>query len=111
MTDEYVFQPIKNFYLPISLNKHLYEEFFEAEKRYEAEEALSIGKSRLYQVLDKLNENDIKVIDNTIEIDIRDDSFIAIGDIIVEESIVDYKMVLESEWRIIEEDELTGDNS
>ena len=110
MTDEYIFQPIKNFYLPFTYTKVIFEEYIEVDKKYKKEEALSLAKSKLDRVLNKLEENKILILKHNVNTDINSDYSISMGDIIVEESIVDYKKVEESEWRMEEEDELNGDS-
>ena len=55
-------------------------------------------------------ENKILILKHNVNTDINSDYSISMGDIIVEESIVDYKKVEESEWRMEEEDELNGDS-
>ena len=104
------FQPIKNFYLPFTYTKVIFEEYIEVDKKYKKEEALSLAKSKLDRVLNKLEENKILILKHNVNTDINSDYSISMGDIIVEESIVDYKKVEESEWRMEEEDELNGDS-
>lgn len=110
ITDEYIFQPIKNFYLPFSYTKVVFEEYKEVEKKYQKEDARNLAKSKLNRVLNKLEEKDILVLEHNVNTDINNDYSISMGDIIVEESLVDYKKVQESEWRMEEKDELNGNS-
>lgn len=110
ITDEYIFQPIKNFYLPFSYTKVVFEEYKEVYKKYQKEDARNLAKSKLNRVLNKLEEKDILVLEHNVNTDINNDYSISMGDIIVEESLVDYKKVQESEWRMEEKDELNGNS-
>ncbi len=110
ITDEYIFQPIKNFYLPFSYTKVVFEEYKEVDKKYQKEDARNLAKSKLNRVLNKLEEKDILVLEHNVNTDINNDYSISMGDIIVEESLVDYKKVQESEWRMEEKDELNGNS-
>ena len=60
--------------------------------------------------MENLEEKGVIIIDNNVKIEIEKDLCLAKGNIIVEESIIDYKIIHESEWRIEEEDELNGDS-
>lgn len=111
ITNEHIFQPIKNLYLPFSYTKVIYEEYIEVDKRYQKEEALNLAESKINLLLNELVENDVVILEHNIKTDINNDYAISVGEIIVEESLVDYKKVYESEWRIEEEDELNGDSN
>lgn len=108
ITEEYVLQFSENFYLPFGYSTISYRQYQEIEKKYTKEEATELANTRLNQVLEKLKEKDVLILENNVKITIDNNSCTAKGNIIVQESIIDYKKVLESEWRMIEEDELTG---
>ncbi len=109
ITEEIVLQPISNFYLPISMTIVKYDEYIKQDKVYTKDQAINLGKSNLNRVLSHLKENDVIIHDMDIEYYVNKDSSTVKGKIIVEESIVDYKTVYESEWRN-EEDELIGNS-
>lgn len=109
ITEESIFQPLANFYLPLSLTMVNYNEYIENDKTYTKDEAINVAKSKLTRVLNNLKENDVIIHDNDIKFVIDKDSCTAKGNIIVEESIIDFKTVNESEWRIQPEDEFEGD--
>ncbi len=110
ITDELIMQPFTDFYLPFSLRLVYYDEYKEIDKKYTNEEARNIAKTNLYRLINKLKENNVIILDNDITTDITKDSCTTKGNIIVEESIIDYKEIFESEWRIEEEDELIRDS-
>ena len=58
--------------------------------------------------MESLEEKGVLIIENNVKIEIKDGICLAKGNILVEEDIIEYKEVEESEWRIIEEDELNG---
>lgn len=97
-----------NFYLPLSYSKTLYREYIEVLKTYTKEEVLELGKNRLERYLKDLMENHVLILENHVTININNNNCTAKGKIIVEESIKEYKTIDDSEWRIIESDESTG---
>ncbi|NLJ90332.1 MAG: hypothetical protein GX323_05465, partial [Clostridiales bacterium] len=109
ITEEIVFEPIPNFYFPLSMVSHKYDEYIEVAKVHTKDEAREIGDSNLNRVLNHLKENDVIIHDVDIDITYNKNSCIIEGKIIVEESIVAYKRVKESEWRT-DVDESIGDS-
>lgn len=101
----------ENFYLPLSFTKTLCKEITEISKTYTKEEALEIGKSRLLRYFDKLLEQDVLILENNVTLDIKNNNCTSKGKIIVEESIKDNKIIDDSEWRIEENDESTGNQN
>ena len=110
ITEELALQPLPNFYLPFSVIMANYIEYIEIDKIYTKDESINVAKINLNRVLNTLKENDVIIHGNDIEFVVNKDSCTAKGNIIVEESIVEYKKVEESEWRVNLEDEFVGDN-
>lgn len=111
IVDELALHLSDNFYLPISHSKIQYLEYTEENKRYSEEEAIGIAKEKLKRYFDKLIEKDVLIIENNVKISIVNNSCIAEGIIIVQESVKEYRTIEDSEWRIIETDESIGNNN
>lgn len=111
ITEEIIFQPVTNFYFPLSIIKLNLYEYIEVEKIYTENEAKDLAKTRLNRVLRKLEENDVIIQNNSVKFQTNKKSCTATGNIVVEESIIDYKIVNEHEWRMETEDELIGDDN
>ncbi len=109
ISEEIVFQPIPNFYLPLSMVRVNYDEYINQDKVYTKDEVINVAKSKLERLLSHLKENDVIILEEDIKFDINKKSCIVKGKIIVEESIIDYKRVHESEWRT-DENESIGDS-
>lgn len=110
ITDEAILKLSWNFYLPVRYQVMKYREYMCENRTYTEEEAGSIARNRLKEYLDTLVANDVKIIDNQVEIKIDDNTCTASGKIIVYESCWDYKQIEENEWRDNNTDELNGDN-
>lgn len=108
ISEEVVFQPIRNFYMPFSLILTSYLEYIEVDIRYTEEEAIEIAKSNINRIIRKLEENDVIILEKDINIEMNKDSCTAKGKIIVEESITEYRKVKEVEWRMEQEDGISG---
>lgn len=100
-----------NFYLPLSYLKMNYREYVEVSKIYTKEEALELGKNRLERYLGDLMKQGVVILENKVELSVKNNYCTAKGKIIVEESIKDYKTIDDSEWRSIESDESTGNQN
>ena len=111
ITEEIIFQPVTNFYFPLSIIKLNLYEYIEVEKIYTENEAKDLAKTRLNRVLRKLEENDVIIQNNSVKFQTNKKSCTATGNIVVEESIIDYKIVNEHEWRMETDDELIGDDN
>jgi similar to stage IV sporulation protein len=111
IVDESTLHLSDNFYLPLSYSKINYREYVEVSKTYTKEEALELGKNRLARYLDDLKKQDVVILENKVNLSVKNNNYTAKGKIIVEESIKDYKTIDDSEWRSIESDESTGNQN
>lgn len=100
-----------SFYLPFQYGTVTIREYLEQKERYSDEEAIYLAKDNLKRYFDKLNENEVYIINNNVKIDINKNTCIAKGRILVEERAWEYKVIDESEWRIEQPDEHNGDNN
>lgn len=101
----------ENFYLPIIFHVTEYKEYFENDSVYSEEEAIKIVQDKINLFLSKLTDKGVYVIENNVKVTIKQDTCIASGKIIVEESAVKEQSIDDSEWRITETDELSGDDN
>lgn len=99
-----------SFYLPFRYGTVTVREYQENNKIYTEEEAASIAKEKLNRYLDRLTENGVLILENSVKITIENNKCITKGRIIVEEPAWEYKTIQESEWRIEQTDEHNGDN-
>jgi similar to stage IV sporulation protein len=111
IVDESMLHLSKNFYLPISHSSVYYVEYAETQKKYTENEAMAIANDKLKRYFEKLIEKNVYIIENNVKISIEKNSCIAKGKVIVEESVIEYKTIDDSEWRIIETDESIGNNN
>lgn len=100
-----------SFYLPFQYGTVATREYIEQKDKYSEEEAKDLAKSRLNRYFELLNENDVYITRNNVKIDIKNNTCIASGRILVEESACEYKIIDESEWRIDQTDEHNGNNN
>ncbi len=75
------------------------------------ESTLELGKNRLERYLGDLMKQGVVILENKVELSVKNNYCTAKGKIIVEESIKDYKTIDDSEWRSIESDESTGNQN
>lgn len=100
----------ENFYLPVIWHVSEYKEYVENKSLYSKEEAIKMMQDKIDLFVNKLEEKDVTVIENNVKITMKKDSCIADGRIIAEESAVKEQSIDDSEWRIAEPDELSGDD-
>ena len=100
----------ENFYLPVIWHVTEYKEYVETDSTYSKEEAVKIVQDKLDLFINKLEEKDVKVLENNVKLTLKKDACIASGKIIAEESAVKKQSIDDSEWRIAEPDELSGDD-
>ncbi len=100
-----------SFYLPIQYGTVTVREYFEQRDKYGEEEVINIAKSRLKRYFDRLHENEVYITRNNVTIDIKNNTCIADGRILVEEPAWEYRIIDESEWRLNQTDEYNGDNN
>lgn len=108
MKDEVALKLSWNFYLPARCHVTTYREYYETQAVYTEEEAVSIAKNRLKEYLDVLVDNDVKIIENNVKIEVDGDTCKATGKIVVYESCWDYQQIEDNEWRDNQTDELNG---
>ena len=101
----------KTFYLPFQYGTETIREYIEQKDKYSNEEAIAIAQNRLNRYLNLLNENDVYISQNNVKIDIKNNTCIAQGRLLVEEKAWEYKLIDESEWRIEQADEHNGNNN
>jgi similar to stage IV sporulation protein len=111
IVDELMLHFSDNFYLPMSHSSIYYMEYTEDNKRYTNEEAVEVAKDKLKRYFDKLIEKDVLIIENNVKISIENNTCIAKGNIIVQESVKEYRTIKDSEWRFIETNESIGNNN
>lgn len=109
--NEFMLHLNENFYLPVSLHTYRYEEYEEVKLKYTNDEAKTIALEKLNRYLKNLQDNNVIIIKNNVEIAIKNNSCIATGKIIVEESVKTFKAIDDSEWRIIDTDESDGNDN
>lgn len=101
---------VRNFYLPVQYTKTKVYEYTIKKAVYTEGEARTKAKEALMAYLEELRENGIQVIENQVEITIKNNHCYAQGRIIVNEPAWDYTKIEDSEWRSLETDELSRDN-
>lgn len=99
-----------SFYLPVKWLKKDYLGYNQITKKYSKEEAEEIALEQLNRYIEKITEKGVLIIKNNVKITVDNNSCIALGNIIVDEPEQDYRLVKDSEWRIIDTDEHSGDN-
>jgi similar to stage IV sporulation protein len=100
----------KSFYLPLRLGTVTVREYQDDKETYTEEEATAIAMAQLQRYFDQLIENNVLIIENNVKITIENNSCITQGRIIVEEPAWEYQTIQDSEWRIEQTDEHSGDN-
>ncbi|NLK99545.1 MAG: sporulation protein YqfD [Clostridiales bacterium] len=111
IVDENTSHITDSFYLPFQYGTVTIREYIEQKNKYTEDEAIKIAQDRLKAYFDKLAENEVYIYRNNVTIDIKNNSCIAQGVILVEEPAWEYRIVDESEWRINQSDEHNGDNN
>lgn len=109
--NEFMLHLNEDFYLPVSFRTYRYEEYEAVKQKYTKEEAKTIALANLNRYLQKLQDNNVIIIKNNVKIAINNNSCIATGKIIVEESVKAFKAIDDSEWRIIDTDESDGNDN
>lgn len=99
------------FYLPVSLNRNRYLEYYEENKKYTEDEAKAQAEKRLNRFIKKLEDKDVVIVENNVEIAVKGNVCTANGKLVVLESVKDFKAIDDSEWRIIDTDESDGNNN
>jgi similar to stage IV sporulation protein len=99
-----------SFYLPFRYGTITTREYNEERKNYTEEEATLIAEARLKRYFGRLIENHVLITGNNVKITIENNKCIAQGRIHVEEPAWEYKTIQENEWRILQTDELNGDD-
>lgn len=100
-----------SFYLPFQYGTVVTREYIEQKDKYSEDEAIELANKKLKRYFDKLVENGVYIIENNVTIEIKNNSCIARGRILVEENAWEYKIIDESEWRIEQTDEHNGNNN
>lgn len=101
---------LRNFYLPFSVSTSTVSEYEVMEATYSEAEALEIANRKLLRYMEDLKKNGATIIENKVEVTIKNGKCLAAGKIIVEEPAWKYNEINDDEWRIIETDEHNGDN-
>ncbi|SFR96188.1 sporulation protein YqfD [Anaeromicropila populeti] len=99
-----------SFVLPFSFFKKEYKEYQEVPSVYEKE--ILIEKANMYysQYQEKLVESGVSVIENHVKIHMDQKNCISAGEVIVVEPVTETKRIRETEWRILETDEHSGND-
>lgn len=100
-----------SFYLPLQYGTVTIREYIEQTIKYSEDEAFDLAKSRLNRYFNLLGENGVYITRNNVTIEVKNNTCISKGTIIVEEPAWEYKVINESEWRIEQTDEHNGDNN
>lgn len=101
----------ESFYLPFQYGTVTTREYLEQKDKYTNEEAIVLAKSRMNRYFDLLEKNDVYITQNNVKLDIKNNTCIAQGRLLVEEKAWEYKLIDESEWRMEQTDEHNGDNN
>lgn len=96
--------------LPVAKSCKEYIEVTEQEEKYKDEEALLLAKRHYDRYLEKLEENSVVVMRDTLTYKVTDTKCIAKGKVFVQEPQTKHRKVKKDEWRMEETDEPDGDN-
>ncbi len=109
--DENYWKLNNSFYLPVKWIKKEFLGYNQVTKKYTKEEAEEKALEQLNRYIEKITEKGVLIIKNNVKITIDDKSCVAKGYLIVDEPELDYRLIKDSEWRIIETDEHSGDDN
>lgn len=87
----------ENFYLPVKWSSISNEEYTLVKKTYSEEEALSIMTERLNLYMSQLEEEQVKILENSVVFTFQDQELVASGRLIVEQKIRSTMPVTEEE--------------
>ncbi|WFR59974.1 sporulation protein YqfD [Anaerocolumna sp. AGMB13025] len=111
IVNEFMLHLSDNFYLPIGYSVIQYPEYEEIKKKYTKEEVTALANEKLKRFLEELKKKDVLIVENNVKIAIENNTCIASGKIIVQESVKEFKSIDDSEWRIIDTDESNGNDN
>lgn len=111
ITEASTLKLVRNFYLPISFMKTTVSEYNIEEATYTEIEATTLANERLLRYLEKLTSQGITILEQRVEVKVENGTCKSAGKIIVEEPAWDYSPINDSEWRVLETDEHSGDNN
>lgn len=111
IVDERDFKLNDSFILPVSVFKRQYIECTEEECIYTKEEAQQKAQEMLDVYLDKLQQQNVLIIQNNVTIKINNKNCEASGYILVEEKAAEQKKITDNEWRMSETNELDGNDN
>ncbi len=111
MTEASTLKLVRNFYLPISFMKTTVSEYNIEEAFYTEAEATKIANEKLLRYLEKLTSQDITILEQRVDVKVENGTCKSVGKIIVEEPAWDYSPINDSEWRVLETDEHSGNNN
>lgn len=101
---------VRNFYLPIRYIKTEVQEYKLVPAVYTEAQALGKANSELMKYMEQLKKNQITIVENQVVTSVIDGICTSTGKIIVEEPAWEYKKIDDSEWRIEETDEHSGND-
>lgn len=102
---------VRNFYLPIKITKKQVYEYKIKDAVYTEQQAMEKAKKELLRYMETLSKNGATILENQVKVTIENGICISQGKIIIEESAWEYSEIQDSEWRILETDELNGDSN
>jgi similar to stage IV sporulation protein len=111
IVDEFTLHLNDNFYLPISYEIKEYPEYDEVKKKYTKEDAVKVAEQKLQRYLKNLKEKDVTILENNVKITVKNNTCISQGNVIVNESVKQFKKIDDSEWRINNTDESDGNDN
>lgn len=100
-----------SFVLPVSWFEKTYLEYKEDKTLYTAEEAKEKAEAAIEVYLEKLREKDVLILENHVTISSNRETCTAAGFFVVEEKAAELKTVSDSEWRMEETNELSGEDN
>lgn len=110
ITEASTLKLVRNFYLPISIMKTTISEYNMEYAMYTEAEATTLANQRLLRYLEELDRAGVAILEQRVEVKIENGTCKSAGKIIVEEPAWDYSPINDSEWRVLETDEHSGDN-
>lgn len=100
----------KSFSMPFSYRTICYREYTKKDTVYTEKEGKRILKNRYRQYLKRLKEQNVCVKEEKVVFKKKGHTFFATGTLVVTEPVHEYQEVKETEWRMNQPDELSGDN-
>ncbi|HCL01133.1 MAG TPA: hypothetical protein DHW61_01750 [Lachnoclostridium phytofermentans] len=111
ITEASTLKLVRNFYLPISFMKTTISEYNIEEAIFSETEATTLANKRLLRYLEKLTNQGVTILEQRVDVKVENGTCKSAGKIIVEEPAWDYNPINDSEWRVLETDEHSGDNN